>query len=122
MEQVTVTNVTAGEELLVVVTHKGTLTTDAYNNGQWATVVVNGARDESTHPLILQTMLVSTNELAVSWPARVGSRFELLANDDLGTTNWTAITGEIIALQTNVSVVLSTTNAAQRFFQLRQTR
>ena len=67
-------------------------------------------------------MLVRTNEFAVSWPSRVGSRFELLANDDLGTTNWTAITGEIIALQTNVSVVLSTTNAAQRFLQVRQTR
>ena len=121
VEQVTVANVTAGEELLVIVTHKGTLTTDAYNNGQWASLVINGARDETTHPLVLQTMLVSTNQLAVSWPARVGSRFELLANDDLGTTNWTAITGEIIALQTNVSVSLNPTNA-QRFLQVRQTR
>ena len=67
-------------------------------------------------------MLVNTNELAVSWPSRVGSRFELLSHDDLGTTNWTAITGEIVALQTNVSVVLSTTNAAQRFLKVRQTR
>ncbi len=121
VEQVTVTNVTAGEELLVIVTHKGTLTTDAYNNGQWASVVLNGARDETTHPLVLQTMLVSSNQMAVSWPARVGSRFELLANDDLGTTNWTAITGEIVALQTNVSVLLTTTNA-QQFLQVRQTR
>ena len=73
------------------------------------------------HPIALRTLLVSTNQLAVSWPARVGSRFELLANDDLGTTNWTAITGEIVALKTNVSVLLSTTNA-QQFLQVRQTR
>ena len=73
------------------------------------------------HPLALQTMLVGTNELAVSFPARVGSRYELLSNDDLGTTNWTAITGEIVALKTNVSVLLSTTNA-QQFLQVRQTR
>ena len=73
------------------------------------------------HPIALRTLLVSTNQLAVSWPARVGSRFELLANADLGTTNWTAITGEIIALKTNVSVLLSTTNA-QQFLQVRQTR
>ena len=39
----------------------------------------------------------------------------------VGTTNWTAITGEIIALKTNVSVLLSTTNA-QQFLQVRQTR
>ena len=62
-------------------------------------------------PLAHQTMLVSTNQMAVSWPARVGSRFQLLSNDDLGTTNWTAITGEITALKTNISVLLSTTNA-----------
>ena len=73
------------------------------------------------HPLVLQTMLVGTNQMAVSWPARVGSRFQLLSNADLGTTNWTAITGEIIALKTNVSVLLSTTNA-QQFLQVRQTR
>ena len=85
------------------------------------TVAIDNARDETTHPLMLQTMLVSKNQMAVSWPARVGSRFELLANDDLGTTNWTAITGEIIALQTNVSVSLNPTNA-QRFLQVRQTR
>ena len=65
---------------------------------------------------------MSTNELAVSWPSRVGSRFELLANDDLGTTNWTAITGEIVALQTNVPVLLSATNSAQRFLQVRRTQ
>ncbi len=31
--------------------------------------------------LVLQTMLVSTNQLAVSWPARVGSRFKLGADN-----------------------------------------
>ena len=121
VEQVVVTNCTLGDELTVRITHKGTLTTDAYNNGQWATIVANGAKDETTHPLVLQTLLVSTNQMAVSWPARVGSRFQLLSNADLGTTNWTAITGEIIALKTNVSVLLSTTNA-QQFLQVRQTR
>jgi nitric oxide reductase large subunit len=67
-------------------------------------------------------MPASTNHLSASWPARVGSRFELLANDDLGTTNWTAITGDIVALKTNVSVLLTTTNAAQRFLQVRRTQ
>ncbi len=121
VEQVTVTNVTAGEELLVIVTHKGTLTTDAYSNGQWATVVAQGAKDETSHPLVLQTLLNNTNQLALSWPARVGSRYELLSNNYLGTTNWATITGEIVALQTNVSVLLNTTNA-QQFLQVRQTR
>ena len=122
VEQVTITNVTAGEELLVVLTHKGTLTVPARTGGQWATLTTLNTRDETVHPLVLQTLLVNTNELAVSRPARVGSRFELLANDDLGTTNWTAITGEIVALQTNVSVLLTTTNAAQRFLQVRRTQ
>ncbi len=122
VEQVTVTNVTAGDELLVRLTHKGTLRHPAGSAGQWVTVAIDNARDETAHPLALQTMLLSTNQLAVSWPARVGSRFELLANDDLSTTNWTAITGEIVALKTNVSVVMSTTNATQRFLQIRRTQ
>ncbi len=67
--------------------------------------------------LALQTMLVGTNQLAVSWPARVGSRFELLANDDLGTTNWTAY-GDVVAAKTNVTLAVTSTNAA-RFFRLR---
>ena len=67
-------------------------------------------------------MPASTNHLSASWPGRVGSHFELLANDDLGTTNWTAITENIVALKTNVSVLLTTTNAAQRFLQVRRTQ
>ncbi len=122
VEQVTVTNVAAGGDLLVRLTHKGILRYPTGSAGQWVTVAIDNARDETMHTLALQTMLLSTNQLAVSWPARVGSRFELLANDDLSTTNWTAITGDIVALKTNVSVVMSTTNTTQRFLQLRRTQ
>jgi uncharacterized repeat protein (TIGR03803 family) len=60
---------------------------------------------------------LSTNVLTLTWSTEAGTRYQLQANSDLSTSNWTNL-GLITATGATLQSQDSITNAAQRFYRL----
>ena len=118
VEQVVITNA-ASDTYLIRVAHKGTLVdTNGAAASQRISILVSGNIAQPKPPLVLASpLLVSSNQVALSWPSVVGLRYELQYKDDLNVTNWTNIGGEISATKTNVAVTTAFTNAI-RFYRV----
>lgn len=118
VEQVVITNA-ASDTYTVRVTHKGTLVdTNGVAASQRVSILVSGNIAQPKPPLLLASpLVVSSNQVALSWPSVVGFRYQLQHKDDLNVTNWTNIGGEVSATKTNVAVTTAFTNA-NRFYRV----
>lgn len=69
-------------------------------------------------PRCLQILRDGTG-VQLTWKTQAGKNYELLAKDDLPTTNWTALSQHPAAGAQLITTDVTATNAAQRFYQLR---
>jgi hypothetical protein len=117
VEQVYIANPASGT-YTVNVTHKGTLT-----NSQWVSILISGNVAQQAPPLLInKTIQVATNQIAIGWPAVVGSRYQVQYINGLSASNnWQSVGAQISARLTNVvaTVPFSRTNTAQ-FFRVAQ--
>jgi len=85
---------------------------------QRVSILMSGNIAQPKPPLLLAPpLVVSSNQVAISWPSVVGLRYQLQHKDDLNVTNWTNIGGEASATKTNVAVTTAFTNAI-RFYRV----
>jgi hypothetical protein len=118
VEQVVITNAVS-DTYTIRVTHKGTLVdTNGVAASQRVSILMSGNIAQPKPPLLLAPpLVVSSNQVAISWPSVVGLRYQLQHKDDLNVTNWTNIGGEASATKTNVAVTTAFTNAI-RFYRV----
>lgn len=118
VEQVVITNA-ASDTYTIRVTHKGTLVdTNGAAAFQRVSLLLSGNVPQPKPPLLLTPpSVISSNQVALSWPSVVGLRYQLQYKDDLNVTNWTNAGGEISATKTNTAVTSAFTNAT-RFYRV----
>ncbi len=118
VEQVVITNAVS-DVYTIRVTHKGTLVdTNGAAAAQRVSILMSGNIAQPKPPLLLAPPLVlSSNQVAISWPSIVGLRYQLQHKDDLNVTNWTNIGGEVGATKTTSAVTTAFTNAI-RFYRV----
>ncbi len=106
VEQIYIPSPTNGT-YTVKVTHKGTLS----GGLQWVSILVSGNVPQAAPSLVFnQIIQITTNSIALGWPAVVGQQYQLQGNIDLITTNWVNLGGLISARLTNVVSQISMTN------------
>ena len=119
VEQVYLAHPTNGT-YLVQVTHKSSLQN---SNAQWVSILISGNVAQQPPPLVInQIVPVSTNQIAIGWPAVVGQRYQVqYVNSLSASNNWQNFDGQISARLTNVVAVIpfSQTNTSQ-FYRLAQ--
>jgi uncharacterized repeat protein (TIGR03803 family) len=64
------------------------------------------------------SMEISANALTLTWSAEAGAKYQLQANSDLSSSNWTSLGSPVTAMGTTLQRQDSITNAAQRFYRL----
>lgn len=126
VEQVAITNPAAGT-YLVRVTHKGTnLVTGGpgETNEQWVSIFISGNAPQPAPGLEVSGIsMVSSNEVALAWPAVVGRTYQVQHRDDVASGSWANSTGEISATKTNVAIAVTMPGGVtNRFFRVAQLR
>ena len=119
VEQVALTNVTAGT-YLVRVSHKGTL---AGGPGQWVSLLLNGVAAASQPALTLATPVpTATNRVAIAWPSVVGQLYQLQWRTNIASGSWLNLGGELSPTKTNAVVQIQYgTNQPVAFFRVVET-
>lgn len=104
VEQVVITNATAGTQYIVRVTHKGNLVDDTGQPAsQDISIILSGIVPETRADLaIAQAAMDAAGEMAL-WPSVVGQNYRVQTAIDLMNQVWTNASAEISATKTNTS-------------------
>lgn len=103
---------------LVRVTHKGTLVDpNSIASPQRVSILISGNIPQPKPELLAKLDVVSSNAVAVRWPSLVGQLYQVQFKDDLSSTNWTNLGGQLSATKTNTAIVTTLTNV-MRFFRV----
>ena len=117
VEQIYIPSPTNGT-YTIKVTHKGNLQS---NSVQWVSILISGNVPQPTPQLKLSAPLpVATNQVAVGWASVVGQNYQLQANNNLTTTNWTTVGGIINARLTNIVALATTSSNQMQFYRVVQ--
>lgn len=104
VEQVVVTNATAGEQFIVRVTHKGTLVDDTGQPAsQDLSIILSGIVPETRAELAIVEADFSGGSELILWPSVVGQNYRVQTAVDLLEQVWTNTSAEISATKTNTA-------------------
>lgn len=122
-EQVFIANPVTNGVYIVRITHKGMLKDDTgATSDQWVSILASGIVPQPEPELAIERIVqVSTNSVALVWPANVGRIYQVLHRDNVDSGTWSPATGEISATKTNVAVELPM-SGSQRFYRLARIR
>jgi hypothetical protein len=100
VEQVCLTNVTAGTSYTLRITHKGNL-----NQQQPLSLLLSGVEAMEEPALRISNIIpAEDNRVALAWPTLPGGVYRVERRNDLVSDEWFNVSGEISALKTNVAV------------------
>lgn len=104
VEQVVITNVAAGTQYVVRVTHKGTLVDDTGQAAyQDVSIVLSGIFPETRADLAVAQAALAGDEEMLLWPSVVGQNYRVQTAIDLMNQAWTNLSAEISATKTNTA-------------------